>query len=644
MRSFPVPDGRLDEVLYSPEKSLFSVWAPSAEEVTLLIYPTGEGGVPDSQNDMVKTDSGRWQLILHGNLAGKFYTFKAKVDGRWREECPGIFCKATGVNGIRAAVVDMAKTNPEGWESDERPALNDFSDIIIYEMHHRDFSVDADSGISNKGKFLALTEEGTTDTFGSHTGIDHLAELGITHVHILPSFDFGSINEKHPESTYNWGYDPVNYNVPEGSFATDAYNPTTRIKEFKQMVMALHAKGLRVVLDVVYNHLFDAASSSFERLVPGYFFRHKSDGTYADGSGCGNETASDMPMMRKFMVESVCYWANEYHIDGFRFDLMGLHDIETMNAIRTSLDAIDPTIFLYGEGWSASTPSFPAYQLAVKGHISRMPRIAAFGDEMRDALRGVWYDDKQGAFLLGKAGYDESLKFGLVGAIYHPQINYGNVNYSDKAWANDPVQMISYVSCHDDMCLADRIKTSLAYRHSAKSKRKVSTEECVRLCKLAETAVLVSQGVPLIWCGDEIMRDRKGVRNSYNSPDSVNAIQWKKKAEHKDLFEYILHLINIRKSHKAFHLGSAELVRNNMHFLPSQPNVVAFLLNGEAVGDTWHTIIVALNGNNTRSTLLIPEGKYTIVCKDGRVNAEGIENINTNHIALPSQSAIIMYK
>lgn len=663
--NFPVPVGPINEMVYSASSTYFTLWAPSAVSVRLTIYPTGDGGVADASYDMNKSIAGKWTLSLKGDFEGKFYTFRVKVQGGWLDETPGIFCKATGVNGRRAAIIDMKTTNPEGWGEDRRPELKDFSDIVLYEMHHRDFSMDRESGIKHKGKFLALTENGTKNANGHSTGLDHLKQLGITHVHLLPSFDFGSIDEKHPEHSYNWGYDPVNYNVPEGSYSTDPYTPATRIREFKQMVMALHRAGIRVVLDVVYNHVFDAASSQFERTVPGYFFRHNADGSLSNASGCGNETASEMPMVRKFMVESVLYWLNEYHVDGFRFDLMGIHDIETMNAIREAVNAVDPSVFIYGEGWAASSPALPEARLAMKGHIGELNEIAAFGDEFRDGLRGSWTDDTEGAFLLNRHGHDESVKFGIVGAIKHPQVDYSRVNYSKNPWANEPTQMISYVSCHDDLCLSDRLMTTLAYRANSKGAAvvsdnlsavsdetsavsanlsPVSTDEHLRLQKLAETAVLTSQGVPLIWCGDEILRDKKGVRNSYNSPDSVNSIPWAHKTAHKDLFDYISHLINIRKSHKAFHMGSAKLVQQNLHFLPSPKNVIAFELHGTAVGDSWGRIVVVLNGKTTSTKVAVPQGTYTVVCRNGEINPEGLAKINCKSVSISPQSALIMYR
>lgn len=545
--------------------------------------------------------------------------------------------KAVGVNGKRAAVIDLRSTDPEGWANDVRPLLKDYADIIVYEMHHRDFSLDSVSGIRNKGKFLALTELGTTTSQGEKTGIDHLKELGVTHVHILPSYDYASVDESKPDKAqYNWGYDPQNYNVPDGSYSTDPYKPDVRIKEFKQMVQALHKAGIRVVLDVVYNHTFNTEESNFERTVPGYFYRQTKDGKPANGSGCGNETASDRAMMRKYMVESVLYWINEYHIDGFRFDLMGIHDIETMNEIRAAVDKIDPSIFIYGEGWAASAPQLDQEELAMKANIYKMPRIAAFSDEMRDGLRGGWDDDRKGAFLIGQPGHEMSIKFGLVGAVKHPQVINDSVNYSKEPWALQPTQMISYVSCHDDMCLADRLKATMP---------DATDEERASLHKLAETFVFTSQGVPFIFAGDEMMRDKKGIHNSYNSPDSINTIDWRNKTIHHDVFDYVRELITLRKNHPAFRMGDADKVRQYMEFLPVEgSNLVAFILKDNANGDSWKNIIVAFNSRKEPAKLSIPAGRYTIVCKDGKIKQSGMGQVSGNEIIVPARSAMIIHQ
>lgn len=634
---FPIPEGKLVEMEYSPIETKFTLWAPTAEEVRVLLYDSGNEGSAYQTLSLEMGEDGIWNTSIKEDLKGKFYTFNVKVNGKWLGDTPGIMAKAVGVNGKRAAVIDLRSTDPEGWANDVRPLLKDYADIIVYEMHHRDFSLDSVSGIRNKGKFLALTELGTTTSQGEKTGIDHLKELGVTHVHILPSYDYASVDESKPDKAqYNWGYDPQNYNVPDGSYSTDPYKPDVRIKEFKQMVQALHKAGIRVVLDVVYNHTFNTEESNFERTVPGYFYRQTKDGKPANGSGCGNETASDRAMMRKYMVESVLYWINEYHIDGFRFDLMGIHDIETMNEIRAAVDKIDPSIFIYGEGWAASAPQLDQEELAMKANIYKMPRIAAFSDEMRDGLRGGWDDDRKGAFLIGQPGHEMSIKFGLVGAVKHPQVINDSVNYSKEPWALQPTQMISYVSCHDDMCLADRLKATMP---------DATDEERASLHKLAETFVFTSQGVPFIFAGDEMMRDKKGIHNSYNSPDSINTIDWRNKTIHHDVFDYVRELITLRKNHPAFRMGDADKVRQYMEFLPVEgSNLVAFILKDNANGDSWKNIIVAFNSRKEPAKLSIPAGRYTIVCKDGKIKQSGMGQVSGNKIIVPARSAMIIHQ
>lgn len=634
---YPIPEGKLVEMEYSPIETKFTLWAPTAEEVRVLLYDSGNEGSAYQTLSLEMGEDGIWNTSIKEDLKGKFYTFNVKVNGKWLGDTPGIMAKAVGVNGKRAAVIDLRSTDPEGWANDVRPLLKDYADIIVYEMHHRDFSLDSVSGIRNKGKFLALTELGTTTSQGEKTGIDHLKELGVTHVHILPSYDYASVDESKPDKAqYNWGYDPQNYNVPDGSYSTDPYKPDVRIKEFKQMVQALHKAGIRVVLDVVYNHTFNTEESNFERTVPGYFYRQTKDGKPANGSGCGNETASDRAMMRKYMVESVLYWINEYHIDGFRFDLMGIHDIETMNKIRAAVDKIDPSIFIYGEGWAASAPQLDQEELAMKANIYKMPRIAAFSDEMRDGLRGGWDDDRKGAFLIGQPGHEMSIKFGLVGAVKHPQVINDSVNYSKEPWALQPTQMISYVSCHDDMCLADRLKATMP---------DATDEERASLHKLAETFVFTSQGVPFIFAGDEMMRDKKGIHNSYNSPDSINTIDWRNKTIHHDVFDYVRELITLRKNHPAFRMGDADKVRQYMEFLPVEgSNLVAFILKDNANGDSWKNIIVAFNSRKEPAKLSIPAGRYTIVCKDGKIKQSGMGQVSGNEIIVPARSAMIIHQ
>lgn len=635
---YPVVQGDWEEMVYAPEATRFALWAPTAEEVNLKLYAEGQGGEPMQTIRMKAAEDGLWRTEVAEDLNGRFYTFDVKVNGHWLGDTPGLWAKAVGVNGDRAAVIDLHATDPEGWEQDRRPPLNSFADIVLYEMHHRDFSIDSLSGIRHRGKFLALTEEGTRNADGQKTGIDHLKELGVTHVHILPSFDYSSVDETRTDtSQYNWGYDPKNYNVPEGSYATDPYKPDVRIREFKQMVMALHRAGIRVVMDVVYNHTAATEGSNFERTVPGYFYRHTPEGGFADASGCGNETASERAMMRKFMVESVKYWVEEYHVDGFRFDLMGIHDLETMRAIRKALDEIDPTIYIYGEGWAAVAPQLPADSLAMKNNIDRLAGIAAFSDEYRDSLRGPFGNDAQGAFLAGVKGHEAGIRFGIAGGIAHPQIDGGDGHRVPKCWALQPTQFISYVSCHDDMCLADRLKATLPQASASVRKS---------LQKLALTAVLTSQGVPFIFAGDEVMRNKQGVHNSYNSPDSINAIAWRLKKSNRDVFDYVSRLIAMRRSHPAFRLGDAEKVTQCLEFLPDTgDNVVAFRLKGKPEGEAWIDITVILNASARTAQVEMPAGTWQVVCRDGRVDSvQGLGTVSGGAVSVSPRSAMILHR
>jgi len=625
----------LSEMSYTADGTSFSVWAPTAEEAVVMLFKDGHEDAAVQTLKMKPNNDGTWKVKSKENLLGYFYAFNIKIAGKWQGETEGINAKAVGVNGKRAAIIDMTNTDPIGWEVDERPNLP-LGNTIIYEMHHRDFSISPSSGITNKGKYLALTEHGTTNSEGASTGIDHLVDLGITHVQILPSFDFGSIDETTlNKNKYNWGYDPINYNVPEGSYSTDPYDPEVRIREFKEMVMNLHKSGIRVVLDVVYNHTFDINHSPFNRTVPGYFYRERKDSTYANASGCGNETASERPMMRKFMIESVKYWATEYHIDGFRFDLMGIHDLQTMRDIRAALDEIDPSIIMYGEGWAAEAPQLPQDTLAMKANVNKMAGISVFSDELRDGLRGPFNDDHKGGFLANVLGQVESIKFGIVGGIEYPNLNYKLVNYTDTAWAADPTQMISYVSCHDDMCMVDRLKASIPG---------INEEKLIRLDKLAQTVVFTSQGIPFMLSGEEILRTKQGVHNSYNSPDSINQIDWNNKTRYKDVYEYYKGLIALRKLHAGFRIGSAELIRQYLHFLPvgDLQNVIAYRIDAASVGDVSQEITVIFNGNDKPiNFILAANSKYTVVCENGKINPKGLRIMKGSDAVVPAQSAWI---
>ena len=633
---------KFDEVTYTPRHTTFKLIAPdNAKHVVLSLYKGGDVATdkkPLATKQLKHVGKNLWSTTVSGDLNGRFYTFNIG-----KGETPGVFAKAVGVNGKRGAIINMKSTDPEGWNNDKVTPNSylltpNYTGLTVYEMHFRDFSIARNVNLDPKefmvkrqstkypGKFLALTEP---------WAINYLKDLGVGAVHILPSFDYASVDEtKLDKPQYNWGYDPLNYNVPEGSYSTNPYDPATRIREFKEMVEALHKAGIRVILDVVYNHTFDLDHSNFQLTWPNAYYRFTKDGKPSNGSGCGNETASDKAVMRQFMLQSVKYWAKEYHIDGFRFDLMGVHDIETMNGIRKELTAINPNIFIYGEGWSAGQCAYPTEKLAMKANISQMPGIAAFCDDLRDALRGPFSDDHQGAFLAGIAGSEESLKAGITGMTPHPQVDYTKVNYSKEPWATEPTQCINYVSCHDDMCLVDRLKASVPG---------ITTDELIRLDELAQTVVFTSQGVPFMLSGEEMLRDKKGVHNSFNSPDSINELNWNNPLRYPQVLSYYKNLIALRNHHPAFRLGKTQLVQKHLEFLPTADCLVAYRLKNHAGGDAWNDIIVIFNANKAARQVTVPQGTYTVVCKDGKIDEDGLETVNGMQVTVHPQSALILH-
>lgn len=623
-----VPDAPLEECVYDAEMTEFSVWSPIARAARVKLYDVGLDSVAVETVRMKRSEDGLWKASVEGDLKGKFYTFQVKIDGEWLEETAGIAAKAVGVNGLRGAVIDWDETDPEGWAEDKSPKIKP-SDIIIYELQHRDFSIHRDSGIKNKGKFLALTEEGTVNRDGLSTGIDHLKEIGVTYIQLMPSTDFISIDETRlNEKKYNWGYEPLNYNAVEGSFSTDPFNPVTRIREFKQMVQALHKAGFRVVLDVVYNHTATTSMTGFERTMPGYFYRMKEDGSFANGSGCGNETASEKEMFRKYMIESLEWWMKEYHIDGFRFDLMAIHDIETMNTISERLHAIDPDVLLYGEGWAALPPAYPKDKIALKENTHKLDRIGAFSDNIRDAVCGPLFGMKceDAGFMDGVAGNKANVMFGIVGGIEHPQV-------SVKAWANSPLQHISYASSHDDYCLRDRLQL-------IDSKK---DPERHRMLKLAQTVIYTSQGIPFIFNGEEVYRDKGAARNTYKRSDAYNGINWKMKTVNKHIFDYYAALAAIRHAHPGFCLGDAELVREKLEFLDvDDESVVAFRISGLEGIDSAKSLTVLLNGSKKNVRVDIPHGQYIVLAQDCKADADGLGAYTGAYISAPATSATIL--
>ena len=601
-----IPTKPIEEMCYTPSKTSFEVWAPTAESVVVRLY---NGDTFAEEVAMEKGDSGLWSAVVNGDKKGMYYAFQVTIDGKRLKETAGIFARALDVNGNRGAIIDMRDTDPQGWSEDKRPEV-DPTEIVIYEMHYRDMTAHESAGSSNPGKYIAMAEFGTRSNEGLSTGIDHLREMGVTHVHLLPTADFGSIDESRPTNQYNWGYEPKNYNAPEGTYSTDPAKPEARIYELKSLVKAMHDAGLCVVLDVVYNHTTSTENCGFELTVPGYFYRMREDGTFADGSGCGNETASEKPMMRKYMVESLEYWVKEYHIDGFRFDLMAIHDIETMNLIRERLEVLNPDILLYGEGWAASAPLYDESKLAFKRYTYQMPGVAAFSDDIRNALRGT-LDLSEGGFIHGVEGNKEALKFGIVGGVEHPE-----VNHSEAAWCADPRQHVSYVTCHDDHNLRDRLE------HLSPD---ASEEERLKMAKLAHFGVFTSQGVPFIFCGEEMYRSKRGEKNTYNMPDEYNAIDWALKSEYNDLVEYCKGLIAMRKEHHAFSLGNADAVRQHLNFIDNDNEAaVGFVLENLEGIDSAKSIVVLMNGSREIVEFDIPAGVYKWISDGEFVHAKGM--------------------
>lgn len=633
--TYPVYTGDDLELTVNKNGTHFRLWSPRAEAVRLNIYPTDRNSTAERVVDMTKGENGTWTASFPEKLYGSFYTFQIKDNGKWLDETPGIYAKAVGTNGERAAIIDFSTTNPQGWETDHGPALKHINDAVLYEMHHRDFSVHPSSGIVNKGKFLALTEKGTHNATGEATGIDHLKELGVTHVHILPSYDYNSVDESNlPANKYNWGYDPMNYNSPEGSYSTNPADPAVRVKEMKEMIKALHDAGIGVVMDVVYNHTAENDGSNFSLTAPGYFYRHRPDGSYSDASGCGNETASDREMMRDFIVNSVKYWAKEYHIDGFRFDLMAIHDTETMNEVTKALKEISPDIFVYGEGWTAGDSPLPAERRALKENVSKMPDVAVFSDDIRDAVKGHYSDAADRGFATGKPGNEETVKIGIVGATAHPQVDYSKGNNSKFPYASAPTQVINYVSCHDDLMLTDKLRKSMPEATDA---------ERMRAAKLAQTIILTSQGTPFIWTGEEIFRDKKGVHNSYNSPDSINAIDWSLKHKNNDQFRYYQELIKLRKAHPAFRLTTAEQVARHLKFDKVEgDNLISYSLTDNANGDEWKEIKLVFNGSDEPRTVKVARGNWIVIAEDGNIAADGLGTSKGGKLEVAPRSALIL--
>ena len=602
-------------LIYTPQGSHFRIWSPAAEKAELIFYGSSLGNDRKSVIQLSKAENGTWKAFVSGNLKGSYYVFRIFTHGKWLAEVPDPYAKAVGTNGRRAVVVDMKDTRPFGWEADKSPVFSSRKgmpaqtgglpvDAVIYELHVRDATIDASSAVGAKGKFSGLTEVAAMNIGAVQTGLDHLQELGVTHVHLLPSYDFYSIDESKRDSLqYNWGYDPLNYNTPEGSYSSNPDDGITRIKEFKEMIQAMHKKGLRVVMDVVYNHTMLTENSYFNQLVPGYYYRQTADGSFSNASACGNETASERPMMRKFMRESLKFWVEEYHIDGFRFDLMGIHDIETMNLISKELHQLKPDILLYGEGWTAGSSPIPDSLRALKKNAYQLDKIAVFSDDLRDGIKGSVFEHKDKGFVSGKPGMEESIKFGVVAACKHPQVDYTKVNYSKAPYAKEPGQVVSYCECHDNHVLWDKLAISNS-TDSPELRRKMHM--------LALSIVLTSQGISFLHAGTEFLRSKKGVENSFNAGDSINAINWFDKADNSDVFQFVRGLIAMRRDHPAFRMVTAEQIASHITFEQVGEGLVSFTINGESVGDDWKKVRVIYNSRTEPVKIPLQSGSWQI--------------------------------
>ncbi len=611
---------------YSPENTKFRVWAPTAKNLELYIYNKAEktNNIPDEVVPMIKDVNGTWVVTLDGNQDGLMYNYGVDVNGE-NNVAVDPYAKAVTINGNKGVVLN--DENHQVATEYELPEIRQI-DSVIYEIHVRDLSMDSSSGIENEGKFLGFTEKGTKSGEVS-TGLDHILDLGVTHVHLLPSFDYASVDEE-KNNQFNWGYDPKNYNVPEGSYSTNPHDPINRIIEFKEMVNTLHENGVRVVMDVVYNHMYSAEASGFEKLVPGYYFRMNGD-KYYNGSGCGNETASERPMMKKFMVDSVKYWATEYNIDGFRFDLMALHDIDTMNMIKEELETINPDIIVYGEGWDAGGSPVDESLKALKKNASSLnSEIAFFSDDMRDGIKGSVFNDLEPGFVSGSKQKTDDVMFGIVGSVQHPQVLIGRVDYSDNYWASEPTQTINYASAHDNLSLYDKLLAST----------QATDEDIIEMNKMSAAIIMTSQGIPFFQAGEEIARTKDGDHNSYKSSDRINSIKWDTKADRIDLYNYYKGLIALRKETGAFKYETQEEIVNNLEFFDTEENIIAYTVNGTE-DDKYKKYIVAFNPTSTDYELAVDNGGYNVLVNDKNAGTEVISTVFGDKLIVKANSSYV---
>lgn len=609
--------------IYTPQHTKFRVWAPTASEAKLVTYKKWNDKI-GAEINMQQSEKGTWKAELTGNQKGLFYTYKVKIGDKWTEAVDP-YARAAAVNGDKGAVVDLEETNPKKWKTNKSPKFKNPEDAIIYELHVRDLSIQPESGIKQKGKYLGVTEKGTKGPEGVKTGLDHIKDLGVTHVQLLPIFDYASVNEENlNEPQYNWGYDPKNFNVPEGSYSTNPYEPTVRITELKQMIQTLHDNNLRVVMDVVYNHMYNATESNFHKLVPGYYYRYNEDGTFANGTGVGNDTASERKMMRKFMVDSVAYWAKEYNLDGFRFDLMGIHDYETMNEIRKAVNQIDPSIILHGEGWDLNTP-LAAELKANQKNAEKMKGIAHFNDNIRDGLKGSVFEEKENGFVNGKENMEDRIKKGITAGIDY------DINSSTY---QDPEQVLTYVEAHDNHTLWDKLE--LTNPGDSEEVRK-------QMHKLSSSILLTSQGIPFLHAGQEFMRTKYGDHNSYKSPDSINQMDWLRRAAFNNEVDYMKGLIELRKKYPAFRMTSAEQIKKHITFIDVPKNVVAYKIDEKVSGNKSEYFMVAHNANREDIDITLPSKGPWKVLVDGKLaGSKTLYVVHDNKIKVPALSSLVL--
>ena len=621
-------------VRVSPSSCSFRVWAPAAGSVDLLLYQPGHRPETPVVVPMAVGAKGTWTATVKGDLRNRYYRYRLVHPGQPAPvEAVDPYAAATGANGERAMILDLRDTDPPGWTRDAKPPFGEPVDAIVYELHVRDFTIHPSSGSRFPGAYLGVAERGTKGPGGVRTGADHLRELGITHVHLLPVADYGGVDEAKKGRQYNWGYNPENYNVPEGSYATDAFDGRVRVREFKRMVQGLHKAGLRVVLDVVYNHTYHGGDSHFHRLAPGYYHRQNAEGGFSNGSGCGNEVASDRSMVRKMMLDSLVYWAKEYHVDGFRFDLMGLHDLETMRQIRTAMDKIDPSILLYGEGWTGGDSPLPPGQRAMKTNVARLARIAAFNDTMRDAIKGPVSDHLKGGFVQGAPGFEARLQTGIAASVRHPQIAYPEGDLWSGPWAKEPHHCVSYDSCHDNHALWDKLRITTPDLKDA---------DRLAMNRLAAAIVLTSQGIAFLHAGEEMARTKKGHENSYNLSDSVNALDWRRKTKFAGLVAYYRGLIALRKAHPAFRLKTAADIRRCLAFLAMPaPGMVGYLLGSPAGTDQF---VVIFNATATPQTVQLPASGWRVLVDGERAGVKPLRRIPGDACTVPARSALVLLK